>query len=87
VPVCAWSQEEFLTVVEVAGRLKHNQQTIRNWKDDGTPPAVRIGSRVRVLRSDLQALLDGSAYRADAVGPASCANFSAQAFREKATRS
>ncbi len=47
-----------MTVAEVAALLKLNQQTIRNWIDGGTLPAVRIGRRVRVLRSDLEHLID-----------------------------
>ncbi len=49
-----------MTVAEVAALLKLNQQTIRNWIDRGTLPAVRIGQRVRVLRSDLDELIDQS---------------------------
>src|ERR1700749_3467381 len=50
--------EELLTVAEVAGQLKLNQQTIRNWIDRGELPAVRLGSRrVRIRRADLDALL------------------------------
>jgi excisionase family DNA binding protein len=37
--------EEFLTVAEVAERLKMNQQTIRNWIDRGELPAIRLGPR------------------------------------------
>jgi excisionase family DNA binding protein len=54
-----------MTVAEVAALLKLNQQTIRNWIDAGTLPAVRIGRRVRVLRSDLHQLIDRS-YRTTA---------------------
>jgi excisionase family DNA binding protein len=49
--------DEFLTVAEVAAILKLNQQTIRNWIDAGSLPAVRVGRRVRVLRRDLDQLL------------------------------
>ena len=49
--------DEFLTVQEVADRLKLNQQTVRNWVDDGKLPAVRIGRRVRVRRVDLERVL------------------------------
>ena len=35
--------DEFMTVAEVAAILKLNQQTVRNWIDAGTLPAVRIG--------------------------------------------
>jgi excisionase family DNA binding protein len=55
-----WSREEFLTVAEVAAGLKLNQQTIRNWIDAHQLPAVRIGRRVRVLRSDLERLIESS---------------------------
>ena len=52
------SHSEFLTVREVAELLKLNQQTVRNWIDRGELPAVRVGARrVRVLRSDLDAML------------------------------
>jgi excisionase family DNA binding protein len=49
--------DEFLTVAEVAETLKLNQQTIRNWIDQGSLPALRVGRRVRVLRRDLDQLL------------------------------
>ena len=35
--------DEFLTVAEVAAILKLNQQTIRNWIDHGSLPALRVG--------------------------------------------
>jgi excisionase family DNA binding protein len=44
--------QEFLTVAEVAGILKLNQQTVRNWIDAGKLPAVHVGRRVRIKRSD-----------------------------------
>ena len=50
--------EEFLTVAEVAEMLKLNQQTIRNWIDQGSLPALRVGRRVRIRRSDLERVLD-----------------------------
>ena len=50
--------DEFLTVKEVAGLLKLNEQTLRNMIDRGELPAVRVGSRrVRIRRSDLDAFL------------------------------
>jgi excisionase family DNA binding protein len=51
-------EESFLTVAEVAERLKLNQQTVRNWIDQGSLPAVRIGRRVRIKRSDFERILD-----------------------------
>jgi excisionase family DNA binding protein len=53
-----WPNEEFMTVAEVAALLKLNQQTIRNWIDQGSLPALRLGRRVRVLRSDLDRLIE-----------------------------
>jgi excisionase family DNA binding protein len=50
--------DEFLTVAEVAALLRLNPQTIRNWIENRTLPAVRIGRRVRVLRRDLDALVE-----------------------------
>lgn len=50
--------EEFLTVAEVAEMLKLNQQTVRNWIDQGSLPALRVGRRVRILRSDLENMLE-----------------------------
>jgi excisionase family DNA binding protein len=49
--------DPYLTVAEVAGLLKLNQQTIRNWIDQGQLPASRAGRRVRIHRDDLEALL------------------------------
>ena len=46
------SEEEYLTVAEVAANLKLNQQTVRNWIDRGELPALRVGRRVRIKRSD-----------------------------------
>ena len=38
--------------------LKLNQQTVRNWIDQGSLPAVRVGRRVRIRRSDLERVLE-----------------------------
>ena len=58
------NSEEFLTVAEVAEMLKLNQQTVRNWIDQGSLPAHRVGRRVRIRRSDLDRMLDeGSTVR------------------------
>ena len=50
--------ESFLTVAEVAELLKVNQQTVRNWIDHERLPAVRVGRRVRIKRSDLDRILE-----------------------------
>jgi excisionase family DNA binding protein len=55
-------EESFLTVAEVAELLRLNQQTVRNWIDAGTLPAIRVGRRVRIKRSDLNRILE-SGYR------------------------
>lgn len=48
----------YLTVAEVAALLRLNQQTLRNWIDAGELPALRVGRRVRIRRSDLDELLE-----------------------------
>jgi excisionase family DNA binding protein len=50
--------DAFLTVAEVAELLKLNQQTVRNWIDQGALPALRVGRRVRIRRADLDRLLE-----------------------------
>jgi excisionase family DNA binding protein len=49
--------EYYLTVAEVAELLRLNQQTVRNWIDQGSLPAYRVGRRVRIKQSDLDRLL------------------------------
>ncbi len=53
--------DELMTVAEIAAVLRLNQQTIRNWIDQGRLPAVRIGRRVRIKRSDFEQLLTSAA--------------------------
>jgi excisionase family DNA binding protein len=55
------AEESFLTVAEVAELLKLNQQTVRNWIDQGSLPAVRVGRRVRIKRSDFERVIAQSA--------------------------
>jgi excisionase family DNA binding protein len=52
------SDERYLTVAEVAETLKLNQQTVRNWIDQGSLPALRVGRRVRIKQSDFQRILE-----------------------------
>jgi excisionase family DNA binding protein len=59
-------ESEFLTVAEVAQTLKLNQQTVRNWIDQGSLPALRIGRRVRIRRSDFDRLIEAGATRSGA---------------------
>ena len=53
-------EESYLTVAEVAQTLKLNQQTVRNWIDQGSLPALRVGRRVRIKRSDFERVLEES---------------------------
>jgi excisionase family DNA binding protein len=66
-------EESFLTVAEVADLLKLNQQTVRNWIDQGSLPALRVGRRVRIKRSDFERVLarsyTGGTGAAPAAGP------------------
>jgi excisionase family DNA binding protein len=66
-------EESYLTVAEVAATLKLNQQTVRNWIDQGSLPALRVGRRVRIKRSDFERILEqsysGSATAAGSTGP------------------
>jgi excisionase family DNA binding protein len=73
--------EEFLTVAEVADMLKLNQQTVRNWIDQGSLPALRVGRRVRIRRSDLERKLEeGATNRASAAQTAAGSGASAEDF-------
>jgi excisionase family DNA binding protein len=61
-------EESFLTVAEVAELLRLNQQTVRNWIDAGSLPAVRVGRRVRIKRSDLDRIVE-SGYQGSSPAP------------------
>src|SRR5690242_14540294 len=71
--------DSFLTVAEVAGILKLNQQTVRNWIDQGSLPALRVGRRVRIKRSDFERVLAES-YTSGAGSPAEETGPSAEDF-------
>jgi excisionase family DNA binding protein len=49
-----------MTVAEIASVLKLNEQTIRNWINDGKLPAYQLGRRVRIGRSDFQRFVQGA---------------------------
>jgi excisionase family DNA binding protein len=72
-------EDSFLTVAEVAGILKLNQQTVRNWIDQGSLPALRVGRRVRIKRSDFERVLAQS-YTSGAGPPAHDTGPSAEDF-------
>jgi excisionase family DNA binding protein len=71
--------DSFLTVAEVAETLKLNQQTVRNWIDQGSLPAIRVGRRVRIKRSDFERLLE-QGYTSAAEGKADDPGISAEDF-------
>ena len=54
------SDDELLTIEEVARRLKVHPDTVRRWQVKGVFKAVRVGpgkrARVRILASDAAAL-------------------------------
>lgn len=51
-------EDPLLTVDDVAAALGLNEQTIRNYIDDGVLPGVRVGNRrVQMRRSALDAFL------------------------------
>ena len=59
-PNVAAERQQFLTVQEIAGILKLNPQTVRNWIGRGTLPAHRVGRLVRIRRADFEQLLETS---------------------------
>ncbi len=73
------ADEYYLTVAEVAEMLRLNQQTVRNWIDQGSLPALRVGRRVRIKRSDLDRVL-AEGYSAGSHGDGSDAGPSAEDF-------
>lgn len=73
-------EDTFLTVAEVAELLKLNQQTVRNWIDQGSLPALRVGRRVRIRRSDLERVLEEGSTAATPRGVAPDAGPSAEDF-------
>ncbi len=72
------AEESFLTVADVAELLKLNQQTVRNWIDQGSLPALKVGRRVRIRRSDLDRVLEQG--RTTTVAPPRTSGPNAQDF-------
>ena len=54
----ATPDRQLLTVPQVAAAFQVTAQTIRNWIDHGTLPAVRVGRAFRVRSEDVDALLE-----------------------------
>jgi excisionase family DNA binding protein len=72
--------DEFLPVAEVAELHKLNQQTVRNWIGAGYLKGLHVGRRVRIRRSDLEALLERSRIQPSPPQTESSPTATAQAF-------
>jgi excisionase family DNA binding protein len=77
----AETPDEFMTA-EVASVLKLNQQTVRNWIDQGKRPPLRAGRRVRIRRTDFQKLVDDSYTVRSSDQSQTIETFTAEDFRE-----
>jgi excisionase family DNA binding protein len=66
-----WSAvaDDFLTVPEVAERLRVTAMTIYRWIEDGKLPAVQVAKHYRIRVSDLDAMLESSRVGADRADP------------------
>jgi excisionase family DNA binding protein len=51
------TDEEIITVEQLAGELQLTPQTIRNWIRTGILPAVKVGHVFRIKRSDVDTML------------------------------
>jgi|SRR5271167_1133900 len=56
-PRASVTDEQLLTVEQVAGEFQLTSQTIRNWIKSGALSAVRIGHVYRVRREDVDAMM------------------------------
>jgi excisionase family DNA binding protein len=54
------TSDDFLTVPEVAERLRMTAMTIYRWIEDGKLPAVQVGRHYRIRAADVDAMLDSS---------------------------
>ena len=52
------ADDEFLTVGDVAERLRVHPQTVRSWIARGELRAIKIGRTVRIRRSDFEEALE-----------------------------
>ncbi len=50
-------EEPLLSVPQVAARLDVTAQTVRNWIERGSLPALRVGRAFRVRREDVDELV------------------------------
>ncbi|MGA2928518.1 MAG: helix-turn-helix domain-containing protein [Solirubrobacteraceae bacterium] len=54
------SEDEFLSIPEVARRLKLSRATIYRWIDEGRLPALKLGKNIRLRAHDVDRLLEAS---------------------------
>lgn len=64
------ADSSFLTVAEIAARLRVSGQTVRNWIDEGLLPAVQFKRALRVRSEDLERMLTAASTDARPVGDA-----------------
>ena len=67
--VLATPDRQLLTVPQVASAFQVTAQTIRNWIDHGTLPAVRVGRAFRVRSEDVDALLERASADSSSLAP------------------
>lgn len=63
------AEEDFLTVPEVAKRLRVTAMTVYRWIEDGRLPAVQIAKHYRIRSDALDAMLDSARVGADRDDP------------------
>ena len=54
------TSDDFLTVTEVAKRLRVTTTTIYRWMEEGRLPAIQIAKRYRIRASDVERMLEGA---------------------------
>ena len=63
------SSDDFLTVPEVAGRLRVRTMTIYRWIEAGKLPALQVGKHYRIRAGDLEAMLEDSRVGSERIDP------------------
>ena len=63
------ADDEFLTVPEIAERMRVRTMTVYRWIEAGKLPAVQVGKHYRVRASDLEAMLESARVGAEAPDP------------------